>query len=61
MTNTKQPFLTVHAALVLLAAVVFGVVLGTLAFWSTGNVPSAVLVGLTTTGISVPALRGLIQ
>ncbi|MFJ8584885.1 hypothetical protein ACIRD2_09530 [Streptomyces sp. NPDC093595] len=55
------PFLTVHTALVLLAAAFIGSVVGGLAFLSGGPVAGAVLAGLTGFGASVPVLRSLIR
>ncbi|MCM2388688.1 hypothetical protein [Streptomyces albipurpureus] len=61
MTNPQPPFLTARTVLILLTSVFFGTVFGTITFWSTGTVPSAVLAGLTATGVSVPVLRTLIH
>lgn len=55
------PFLTMHTALVLLAAAFIGLVVGGLTFLSGGPVASALLAGLTGTGASVPVLRSLIR
>lgn len=56
----RGPFMTVHTALVLLAAVVVGLVMGGLSFAGGRTVAGAVLSGLTAGGVSVPVLRCLI-
>ncbi|MER5874159.1 hypothetical protein [Streptomyces sp. NPDC002044] len=59
--RTDPPFLTLHAAVVLLAALLAGLVAGGLSFLG-GTPPAlAVLAGLTAAGGSVPVLRGLIR
>ncbi|MFA7767919.1 hypothetical protein ACGFNX_41860 [Streptomyces sp. NPDC048723] len=55
------PFLTVHAALILLAAAFIGSMVGGLTFLSGGPVAGAVLAGLTGSGASIPVLRSLIR
>ncbi|MFD7062232.1 hypothetical protein [Streptomyces sp. NPDC059906] len=58
--GTPGPFLTLHTALVLLTAVVIGLVVGGLAWLSGSPVAGSVLVGLVSSGGSVPVLRSLI-
>jgi len=55
------PFLTVHTAVVLLAALFIGCVGGGLTFLSGSPLAGAVLAGLTGAGASVPVLRSLIR
>ncbi|MFD8290587.1 hypothetical protein [Streptomyces lavendulae] len=55
------PFMTLHTALVLLAAAFIGAVVGGLTFLSGGPVAGAVLAGITASGVSVPVLRTLIR
>ncbi|MEW1583458.1 hypothetical protein AB0407_36110 [Streptomyces microflavus] len=55
------PFLTVHTAIILLASVVIGLIVGGLTFVSTQAAAAAVLAGLTAAGVSIPVLRSLIQ
>ncbi|KIZ15647.1 hypothetical protein [Streptomyces natalensis] len=54
------PFLTMHTAIILLAAILIGLIAGTLTFLSGTLVPAAVLAGLTAAGLSIPVLRSLI-
>lgn len=54
------PFLTQHTALVLLAAIVIGLVVGALAFLNGTPPPGAILAGLLSVGASIPVLRVLI-
>ncbi|MGW6688880.1 hypothetical protein [Streptomyces sp. NPDC054961] len=60
-TPATAPFLPLHTAIVLLAAVVIGFVAGGLTFLSGGPAAGSVLAGLTAAGASVPVLRSLIQ
>lgn len=55
------PFLTMHAAIVLLAAAFIGMIVGGLTFLSGGPAAGAVLAGLTGLGVSVPVLNKLIR
>ncbi|CAN3978851.1 hypothetical protein [Kitasatospora purpeofusca] len=57
----REPFLTVHAAVVLLGAAFIGLIVGGLTFLGGGPVAGAVLAGLTAFGASVPGLRSLIR
>lgn len=54
------PFLSLHTALVLLAASVIGLVFAALTFLSGTSVAEAALAGLISAGGSVPVLRTLI-
>lgn len=54
------PFLTQHTALVLLAAIVIGLVVGALTFLNGTPAPGAVLAGLLAVGAGIPVLRALI-
>ena len=57
---TQPPFLTVHTAIILLAAIVIGALVGVLTFLIAPIVAAATLAGLTAFGTSIPILRGLI-
>ncbi|MEU2390910.1 hypothetical protein [Streptomyces sp. NPDC007369] len=59
--NQDRPLLSLHAAVVLLAALVIGCVVGGLSH--VGGVPTAlaVLAGLGAAGAAVPVLHGLIR
>ncbi|MER5862823.1 hypothetical protein [Kitasatospora sp. NPDC002040] len=59
--HSDQSFLSVYAALVLLAAAFIGLVGGGLTFFSGSSVATAVLAGATAFGVSVPVLRSLIS
>ncbi|MEU5398136.1 hypothetical protein ABZ348_02375 [Streptomyces sp. NPDC005963] len=54
------PFLTMHTALILLTALVIGLIVGGLTFLGGTPAPGAILAGLLSAGISVPALHRLI-
>ncbi|MGW7055577.1 hypothetical protein [Streptomyces sp. NPDC054887] len=54
------PLVTLHAALILLAAVVIGLVVGGLTFLGGMHAASATVAGLLATGGSIPVLRTLI-
>lgn len=56
----SAPFLTMHTAIILLAAIIIGLIAGFLTFLSGTLIPAAVLAGLTAAGLSIPVLRGLI-
>ncbi|MFC8006777.1 hypothetical protein ACFUC0_24345 [Bacillus subtilis] len=58
--DASRPLLTVHAAIVLLMAVLVGTVAGVLTGHSTGNTAGAILAGLGAAGLSVPVLHNLI-
>jgi hypothetical protein len=55
------PFLTVHTAVVLLAALFIGTTVGGLAYLSGNPVAGSVLGGLVGAGGSIPVLRSLIR
>jgi ABC-type antimicrobial peptide transport system permease subunit len=55
------PFLSLHTAVVLLTALVIGLVIGALTALTGAPAASAVIAGLTATGISTPVLRSLIR
>ncbi|MGA5492572.1 hypothetical protein [Streptomyces sp. CL7] len=50
-----------HTAVVLLTAIVIGLIVGGLTFLTQHSAPGAVLAGLAAAGLSVPALRSLIN
>ncbi|MFE1443580.1 hypothetical protein [Streptomyces sp. NPDC058739] len=56
----EQPLLSLHTAVVLLAAVVIGLLAGALTALAGAPAAGAVLAGLAGAGSSVPALRSLI-
>ncbi|CAL9652463.1 hypothetical protein SUDANB23_06640 (plasmid) [Streptomyces sp. enrichment culture] len=56
----EVPLLSVHAAVVFLAAVIIGLVMGGLMFLHDKSVPAAVATGLLAAGGSVPVLHKLI-
>ncbi|WP_329012379.1 hypothetical protein [Streptomyces sp. NBC_00690] len=56
----SEPLLSQRAAVVLLAAVFLGTIVGVLAFFSTGNTAGALLAAVAATGTSVPGLHKLI-
>ncbi|MFJ8955216.1 hypothetical protein ACIRO1_34500 [Streptomyces sp. NPDC102381] len=53
--------MSLHAAVVLLGAIVIGLIVGGLTFLSDFSTPGAALAGLGAAGISVPVLRSLIR
>ncbi|MGW0607763.1 hypothetical protein [Streptomyces sp. NPDC002640] len=57
---SEPPLLSVHAAVVFLAAIISGLVMGGLMFLHDKSVPTAVATGLGAFGISVPVLHKLI-
>ncbi|MFE0453094.1 hypothetical protein ACFW2D_17775 [Streptomyces sp. NPDC058914] len=59
--ENPQPFLSLHTAVVLLIAFVIGVVMGVLTVLTGAPVAAAAVAGLTSAGVSVPALRTLIR
>lgn len=59
-TPSETPLLSVHAAVVFLAAVIIGLVMGVLMFLHDKSVPAAVAAGLGAAGVSVPVLHKLI-
>ncbi|MFC5170637.1 hypothetical protein [Streptomyces mutomycini] len=60
MTDSNEPLLTSHAALILLAAVVIGCVVAGLTHLSARNSAAAALAGLVGAGASIPVLHTLI-
>ncbi|GGW98929.1 hypothetical protein GCM10010297_21010 [Streptomyces malachitofuscus] len=54
------PFLSLHTALVLLAAIVIGLIVAILTFLSGTPAAGAALGGLLSTGAGIPVLRTLI-
>ncbi|KQX65066.1 hypothetical protein [Streptomyces sp. Root1310] len=56
----EPPFLSLHTAVVLLAALVIGLVAGGLTALADAPAAGAVLAGLAAAGPSVPVLRSLI-
>ncbi|QIK10207.1 hypothetical protein SLV14_007021 [Streptomyces sp. Je 1-4] len=61
VTHNSEPFLTLHSAIVLLAAGFMGLIVGSLTFLNGAVLAGAVLAGLTAFGASVPTLNRLIQ
>ncbi|MFI8301374.1 hypothetical protein ACIGCZ_36300 [Streptomyces nigra] len=59
-TPSETPLLSVHAAVVFLAAVIIGLVMGGLMFLHDKSVPTAIVTGLGCCGVSVPVLHKLI-
>ncbi|MFH8796913.1 hypothetical protein [Streptomyces sp. NPDC017941] len=59
-TPSETPLLSVHAAVVFLAAVIISLVMGGLMFLHDKSVPAAVAAGLVAAGGSVPVLHKLI-
>ncbi|MFI1726473.1 hypothetical protein [Streptomyces sp. NPDC020489] len=57
---SEAPLLSVHAAVVFLAAVIIGLVMGGLMFLHDKSMPAAVATGLVAAGGSVPVLHKLI-
>ncbi|MEV6002169.1 hypothetical protein AB0M25_23570 [Streptomyces griseomycini] len=57
---SEAPLLSVHAAVVFLAAVIIGLVMGGLMFLHDKSVPAAIVTGLGCCGVSVPMLHKLI-
>lgn len=55
-----EPLLTQRSLLILLAGCFVGLVFGCLTFLSTGNVPEAVVAGLTAAGASVLGLQSVV-
>ncbi|WP_232839350.1 hypothetical protein [Streptomyces triticisoli] len=60
LPSEAPPLLSVHAAVVFLAAVIIGLVMGGLMFLHEKSVPAAVATGLGCCGLSVPVLHKLI-
>ncbi|MFC1407491.1 MULTISPECIES: hypothetical protein [Streptacidiphilus] len=56
----QAPFLTMHTAIILLAATLIAIIVGALAFLAGHVVAAAVLAGLGAFGGSIPVLRNLI-
>ncbi|MEU1629213.1 hypothetical protein ABZ746_28640 [Streptomyces sp. NPDC020096] len=59
-STPESPFVSLHTAVVLLAALVLGLVVGGLTVVAGTSIAGAVLAGLAAAGSSVPALRSLI-
>ncbi|MGW0552227.1 hypothetical protein [Streptomyces altiplanensis] len=57
---SETPLLSVHAAVVFLAAAVIGLVMGGLMFLHDKSVPAAVATSLVAAGGSIPVLHKLI-
>ncbi|MEU1457251.1 hypothetical protein [Streptomyces avermitilis] len=57
---SEAPLLPVHAAVVFLAAVIIGLIMGGFMFLHEKSFPAAVATGLVTAGGSVPVLHKLI-
>ncbi|MFH8613154.1 hypothetical protein ACH4D5_37380 [Streptomyces sp. NPDC018029] len=55
------PFLSLHSAVVLLAALVIGLVIGGLTVLTGVHVAAAVIAGLASAGSSIPVLHALIR
>ncbi|MFH9617849.1 hypothetical protein [Streptomyces pratensis] len=60
MSTPPDAFLSLHTAVVLLAAVVVGMVIGCLTVLTGVPVAAAVIAGVSSAGGSVPVLRTLI-
>ncbi|MFF1265266.1 hypothetical protein ACFVZE_05445 [Streptomyces anulatus] len=58
--EVSGPLLTSRSALILVAAVLLGGIVGVLTYFSTGNTAAAVLAGLAGAGASTPVLHALI-
>ncbi|MEU2100375.1 hypothetical protein ABZ741_39055 [Streptomyces globisporus] len=58
--EVSGPLLTSRSALILVAAVVLGGIVGVLTYFSTGNTATAMLAGLAGAGASTPVLHTLI-
>ncbi|WP_405828617.1 MULTISPECIES: hypothetical protein [unclassified Streptomyces] len=56
-----EPFVSLHTAVVLLAALLIGLTAGGLTFLGGSGAALSVLAGLAAAGASVPVLRGLIR
>ncbi|MFD9370566.1 hypothetical protein ACFWA6_23105 [Streptomyces sp. NPDC060020] len=56
-----EPFLSLHTAVVLLAAILIGLTAGGLTFLGGSGAALCVLAGLTAAGGAVPVLRSLIR
>lgn len=59
-STAPEHLLTGHAALVLLAALMFGTIVGALTILTPAGPAAAVLAGLATAGASAPVLHKLI-
>ncbi|MBT1105645.1 hypothetical protein KJZ82_37075 [Streptomyces sp. Tu10] len=55
--STRTSLLSIHSALVLTIAVIIGLLIGCLTYYSTGQLSAAVIAGLTACGLSIPRLR----
>ncbi|WP_433573953.1 hypothetical protein [Streptomyces sp. CA-251247] len=61
VSDSGQPFMTMHTVVVLLTAMFIGAIAGGLTYLTAVPVAGAVLAGLTAAGASVPVLRSLIH
>ncbi|RSN90120.1 hypothetical protein DMH26_28605 [Streptomyces sp. WAC 05379] len=59
--STEPPFLSLHTAVVLIAALIGGLIVGGLTMLAGAPLAGAVLAGLSAFGSSVPILRSLIS
>ncbi|MBT2481621.1 hypothetical protein [Streptomyces sp. ISL-94] len=59
--GAEPPFLSVHAAVVFVIALLTGLAAGGLTYLGGTGVALSVLAGLTAAGVAVPVLRGLIR
>ncbi|MDH6222751.1 ABC-type antimicrobial peptide transport system permease subunit [Streptomyces pseudovenezuelae] len=57
----SQSFLSLHSAVVLLAALLIGIIIGGLTVLTKVPVAAAVIAGMASAGSSVPVLRNLIR
>ncbi|MGW3820151.1 hypothetical protein [Streptomyces sp. NPDC005046] len=55
--QNPQPFLSLHTAVVLLIAFVIGAIMGVLTLFTGAPGAAAVAAGLTSAGMSIPALH----
>lgn len=56
----QDPLVPMRLALIMLAVVIFGAIIGTLTYLATNSVPQAVLAGLVALGAAVLPLHKLI-
>ncbi|MCX5269383.1 hypothetical protein [Streptomyces sp. NBC_00199] len=59
--QSTPPFLSLHTAVILLIAFVFGTVMGILTALTGVPVAGAIAAGLTSAGANIPVLRTLIR
>ncbi|MFD7783713.1 hypothetical protein ACFV4Q_11550 [Streptomyces nojiriensis] len=60
-SGDDAPFVTLHAAVVLIAATLIGLTAGGLTYLGGTGAALSVLAGLAAAGAAVPVLRGLIR